>query len=33
MKNAYNTSVSDKIQENLFWYKASDHKDFYINCE
>ena len=28
-----NTSVSYKIQENLFWYKASEHKDFYINCE
>jgi len=28
-----NTSVSYKIQENLFWYKANEHKDFYINCE
>mgnify|MGYP001574429164 CR=1 FL=1 len=28
-----NTSVSYKIQEKLFWYKASEHKDFYINYE
>jgi Cdc6-like AAA superfamily ATPase len=28
-----NTSVSYNIQKNIFWYKASEHKDFYINCE
>jgi len=28
-----NTSVSYNIQKKIFWYKASEHKDFYINCE